>query len=78
MWQCPTLVALRRFHSFDENLLFNDPRMKYISIAERKRWETRTAAPLRGRTKGQREKEKVFMANAMATILQMKKAALDF
>jgi imidazolonepropionase-like amidohydrolase len=78
VWQCPTLVVLRATHPFDENLLFNDPRMKYISIAERKRWETRTAAPLKARTKEQRDKENVFMANAMTAILQMKKAGIQF
>jgi hypothetical protein len=78
VWQCPTLVVLRATRPFDENLLFKDPRMKYISTAERTRWETRTGASLKARTKEQRDKEKIFMVNAMAMISQMKKAGIQF
>ena len=78
VWQCPTLVALRAIHPFDENVLFNDPRMKYISFPERQRWETRTAARLKARTQEQKDKEKIFLEKAMAVISQMKKAGIQF
>ena len=64
VWQCPTLVALRAIHPFDENVLFNDPRMKYISFPERQRWETRTGARLKARTQEQKDKEKIFLEKA--------------
>jgi imidazolonepropionase-like amidohydrolase len=78
VWQCPTLITEYAIHPYDENLLFNDPRLKYISIDERKRWETRTAAGLKSRTQEQRDKEKIFMTKAMAVISQMKKAGIQF
>ena len=78
VWQCPTLVVLRAIHPFDENSLFNDPRMKYISLPERQRWETRTGARLKARTQEQKDKEKIFLEKAMAVISQMKKAGIQF
>jgi len=78
VWQCPTLVALRAIHPFDENVLFNDPRMKYISLPERQRWETRTAARLKARTQEQKDKEKIFLEKATAVISQMKNAGIQF
>ena len=78
VWQCPTLVALRATRPFDENVLFNDPRMKYISLPERQRWETRTGARLKARTQEQKDKEKIFLEKAMAVISQMKKAGIQF
>jgi hypothetical protein len=78
VWQCPTLVLLHAMHPFDENLLFNDPRMKYISLAERQRWETRTGARFKARTQDERNEERKFLEKAMAVIPQMKKAGIQF
>ena len=78
VWQCPTLVILRATHPFDENLLFNDARLKYISLAERQRWETRTGARFKNRTVEQRVKEKKFFQKAMSVIPQLKKAGIQF
>ncbi len=78
VWQCPTLVVHRKNHPFDENSLFNDPRMRYISPPERQRWETRTATRLKARTQEQKDNGKIFVEKAMAVISPMKKAGIQF
>jgi imidazolonepropionase-like amidohydrolase len=37
-WQCPTLVVRRSSILTDEDQLLADPRLKYISLTDRKRW----------------------------------------
>jgi len=78
VWQCPTLVVLRATHPFNENALFDDPRLKYISFAERERWQTRTGEKFKARTQQERDKEKIFFQRAVAVISQMKKAGTQF
>jgi hypothetical protein len=38
-WQCPTLTVLRSDSFLDDNNFTNDPRLKYMTEAERESWE---------------------------------------
>lgn len=75
IWQCPTLVIFRRY---EENLLVDTSRLKYIPILERQRWETKTAVLIKNSTPEERDQDRKFLQRAMAIVLQMKKAGVQF
>jgi hypothetical protein len=46
VWECPTIVLYKRFAT-DSSILFNDPRLKYISSSERELWKKQTGSQLK-------------------------------
>src|SRR5262249_7643345 len=48
-WQCPTLTVLRSFAYLDDSDFRNDPRLKYMPVQIRNRWERREESSTGGR-----------------------------
>ena len=74
-WQVPALIEMKR-HA--DTTIFSDPRLKYIPIAERRRWETRTGVAMKSRPPQLIDGAQRHLKNAMAVIVPMKKAGIQF
>ena len=69
VWHCPTMVLYKRFAT-DSSIVVNDPRLKYISPSEKELWKKETGPRLRKKPSGK--------SQALAQVLQMKKAGIQF
>lgn len=70
IWECPTLVLYKRFAT-DSVELFNDPRLKYISLPDRQIWKNNTGAHLK-------DVSPKILERALTQIAIMKKAGVQF
>ena len=79
VWQCPTLVARRAIHPFDENVLSDDRRMKnrfhFLKDKDGESGPVHASKPV---PRNKKIKEKIFLEKAMPVISQMKKAGIQF
>jgi hypothetical protein len=70
VWQCPTMTLYKRFAT-DTAKVFNDPRLRFISPAERSLWKQQTGSRMRNT-------DSAYLKRVFANIKLMKKAGIRF
>jgi imidazolonepropionase-like amidohydrolase len=77
-WQVPTLVAKQRFALVDTGMFGDDPRMKYISPAERESWKPENNFFLKYRTAEFIEVRKRLYQKELELVGAMRRAKVKF
>ena len=63
-WQVPTLTVLRRLAFLDDVALANDPRLKYIPLQARERWQQRSRTFVKSTTPAKMAEQKAAFQKA--------------
>jgi hypothetical protein len=77
-WQVPTLIVKQRFALIDTGIFGNDPRMKYISLAEREGWKPENNFFLKYRTNEFIEVRKRLYQKELELVGAMHRAKVKF
>ena len=77
-WQVPTLIAKQRFALIDAEIFSDDPRMKYISFAERESWKPENNFFLKYRTAEFIEVRKRLYQKELELVGAMHRAKVKF
>jgi hypothetical protein len=77
-WQCPTLTVLRALASLDDDSFRDDPRLKYVDLLTRLRWDPKNDFRLKTMTKDHYAEQKAVFARAVELVGQMQKAGVEF
>jgi hypothetical protein len=70
VWQCPTMVLYKRFAT-DTAKVFGDPRLKYITAAEKLQWKKETGSRIKN-------PDSAYIKNVFTHVALMKKAGIQF
>lgn len=77
-WQVPTLIVKQRFALIDAGIFGDDPRMKYIPLAERESWRPENNFLLKYRTKEFIEVRKRLYQKELELVGAMHRAKVKF
>lgn len=70
VWHCPTTTLYKRYAT-DTAIIFNDPRLRYVSEAERSLWKKQTGSRMRGG-------DSAYIKRVFTHLALMKRAGIHF